>query len=67
MIVYEAQAPTDGLPPGFYWIRVDGLPPEVACRDAEASMWLLVGSEIGIPDDHPADVVVLSGPLAAPA
>jgi hypothetical protein len=31
----------DDLPPGFYWVRVDGLPPEVARRDAErASGWV---------------------------
>jgi hypothetical protein len=55
---------TDDLPPGFYWIRMDGLPPEIARRDAEAREWLLVGVEAGIPDDHPADIVVISGPLA---
>jgi hypothetical protein len=54
---------TDDLAPGFYWVRVDGLPPEVARRDAEAGEWVLTGSESGIADGHPAEVVVVSGPL----
>jgi hypothetical protein len=54
---------TDGLAPGFYWVRVDGLPPEIARRDAEAGEWVLTGSESGLPDGHPAEVVVLSGSL----
>jgi hypothetical protein len=49
-------APTD-LAAGYYWISLDGLPPEVARRDAE------IGTDSGIPDGHPAEVVVLSGPL----
>ena len=53
-------------PPGFYWVRVDGLPPEIARRDAEAREWVLTGAESGIPDEHPAEVVVLSGPLPMP-
>jgi hypothetical protein len=56
----------DDLPPGFYWVRVDGLPPEVARRDAEAGEWVLIGSESGIADGHPAEVVVLTGPLVPP-
>ena len=57
----------DDLPPGFYWVRVDGLPPEVARRDAEADEWLLIGADSGIPDDgHPAQVQVLGGPLVPP-
>jgi hypothetical protein len=54
---------TDGLAPGFYWVAVDGLPPEIARRDAEAGEWVLTGAESGIADDHPAEVLVLSGPL----
>ena len=42
---------------------MDGLPPEVARRDAEAGEWVLTGSESGIADGHPAEVVVVSGPL----
>ena len=57
---------TDDLPPGFYWVRIDGLPPEVARRDAEAGEWVLVGAEDGIGDGDPARVEVLDGPLAAP-
>jgi hypothetical protein len=38
-----ADAPTDDLAPGFYWISLDG-----------------------IGDGHPAEVVVLGGPLPAP-
>jgi hypothetical protein len=57
---------TADLPPGLYWVSVDGLPPEIARRDAEAGEWLLIGAEIGIADDHPAEVVVLSGPLVPP-
>ena len=56
-------APTADLAPGFYWISLDGLPPEVARRDAEAGEWLLIGSDSGIVDGHPAELVVLSGPL----
>jgi hypothetical protein len=59
-------APTSALSPGFYWVRIDGLPPEVARRDAEAGEWLLIDSESAIPDGHPAKVVVLSGPLRRP-
>ena len=62
----DAPQPTDGLPPGFYWVQLDGLPPEVARRDADAGEWLLAGVESGIGGDHPALVVVLGGPLAAP-
>jgi hypothetical protein len=37
--------PTDDLLPGcWYWIRMDGLPPEIARRDAEAKEWLLIGA-----------------------
>jgi hypothetical protein len=43
---------------------MDGLPLEVARRDAEAKEWLLVGVETGIGDDCPADIVVISGPLS---
>ena len=57
---------TDDLPPGFYWVCVDGLPPEVARRDAEAGEWVLVGAEGGIADGHAAGIVVLGGPLRAP-
>jgi hypothetical protein len=57
---------SDDLAPGFYWIRLDGLPPEIARRDAEAREWLLIGSDSGIPDGHPAEIVVLSGPLDVP-
>ena len=38
----------------------------VSIRDAKAGVWLLAGVEEGIPDDHPAEVVVISGPLAPP-
>jgi hypothetical protein len=41
---------TDDLAPGFYWVRVDGLPPEVARRDAEAGEWVLIGQESGLAD-----------------
>jgi hypothetical protein len=58
--------PDEHLPPGFYWVRVDGLPPEVARRDAEAGEWLLIGADSGIADGHPAQVVVLGGPLVPP-
>ena len=57
---------SDDLPPGFYWVRVDGLPPEIARRDAEAGEWVLVGTDGGIAADHPAEVVVLGGPLPVP-
>ena len=57
---------TDDRPPGFYWVRIDGLPPEVARRDAEAGEWVLIGADSGIGDDDPAQVEVLSAPLAAP-
>jgi hypothetical protein len=56
----------DTLAPGFYWISVDGLPPEVARRDAEAGEWVLTGVESSIADGHAAEVVVLRGPLAVP-
>ena len=58
--------PTADLASGFYWISLDGLPPEVARRDAESGGWVLIGTDSGIPDGHPAEVVVLSGPLAVP-
>jgi hypothetical protein len=54
------------LAPGWYWIRMDGLPPEIARRDAEAREWVLTGVESGIADDCPADILVLDGPLAVP-
>jgi hypothetical protein len=57
---------TDDLAPGWYWIRLDAMPPEIARRDAEAREWLLVGVEAGIPDDHPADIKVIAGPLSPP-
>jgi hypothetical protein len=57
---------TADLLPGFYWVRIDNLEPEIARRDAEAGMWLVVGVETGVTDDHPAEVVVLSGPLVPP-
>ena len=57
---------SDDLAPGYYWISLDGLPPEVARRDAEAGGWLLIGSDSGILDGHPAKVGVVSGPLAPP-
>lgn len=57
---------TDTLTSGFYWIRVDGLPPEVARRDAEAGEWVLAGVESGIPDSHSAEIVVIGGPLVVP-
>jgi hypothetical protein len=56
----------DALAPGFYWISLDGLPSEVARRDAEAGEWLLIGADGGIPDGHPAQVQVLGGPLVPP-
>jgi hypothetical protein len=55
------------LAPGWYWVTVDGLPAEVARRDAEAGEWVLTGAESGIADDHPAEIVVLAGPLPTPA
>jgi hypothetical protein len=58
-------APTD-LAAGYYWVRFDGLPPEVARRDAESGGWVLIGTDSGIPDGHPTEVVVLSG-LLVPA
>jgi hypothetical protein len=58
--------PTADLASGFYWISLDGLPPEVARRDAEAGEWVLMGADSGIADGHPAEVVVLGGPLAPP-
>jgi hypothetical protein len=57
---------TADLALGFYWISLDGSPPEIARRDAEAGEWLLIGTEDGIPANHPAEVVVLSGPLVPP-
>jgi hypothetical protein len=50
-------APTDDLAPGYYWIRIDGLLPEVARRDAESGGWVLIGTDSGIPDGHPTEVV----------
>jgi hypothetical protein len=50
--------------PGFYWVSVDALPPEVARRDAEAGEWVLIGQGSGIADGE--RVEVLSGPLAPP-
>jgi len=50
-------APTDDLAPGYYWIRIDGLLPEVARRDAESGGWVLIGRDSGIPDGHPTEVV----------
>ena len=59
-------APTDDLASGYYWISLDGLPPEVARRDAKSGGWVLIGSDSGIADGHPAEVVVLSGLLVPP-
>lgn len=52
--------------PGFYWIKVDGLAPEVAFWDSQVKGWVLTGSEDAIDDEHPAKVVVLAGPLRPP-
>jgi hypothetical protein len=57
---------TADLLPGFYWVRIDNLEPEIARRDAEAGEWILLGAETGITDDHPADILVLGGPVAPP-
>ena len=57
---------SDDLASGYYWISLDGLPPEVARRDAESGGWVLIGTDSGIPDGHPTKVVVLSGLLVPP-
>jgi hypothetical protein len=55
------------LDPGFYWVSVDALPPEVARRDAEAGEWVLIGQESGSGiADGGERVAMLSGPLAPP-